>query len=357
MKIHLEDIKHLLQSPENFGGQERWQVQQSFENLYHALALEAPKVICFESPFQLQLAIRRAKGQSAAVSIRNEQFDELGAFLAAGSFPVKVNQRLWDLVGNRIARALFLAFGQEDEVQSRHLRLSPAFQQIEDAVKRENSRLLKEAGVKPEPLAHHPNWLDHKWLTNYREQCNEIPLAKDLLSILDSGLMQAYCFETLVLWCPKPQYVFSENDCLHHEEGPALMWNDHYRLYYWTGVPVPAKLIEAPNSVNKADIEKHRNAEVRRCFQEKLGTERFASLFDLQIIDSDRDGQGNEQFLYRSHEIDPVAGEYIQFAKVTCPTTQRDYFLCVPPHLDNVWDAVAWTFSKTSEEYQPEREV
>jgi len=357
LKLHLEDIKHLLQGPSEIGPKAHMEIIHAFSNLYAALKLPPPNVICFDSPFQLQMAIKRSKGQSISLKVENDSFRLLDDFLAH-SFPLRnINAKLWDLVGNRIARPLFLAFGNEDELWQNHQSLRPAFQQIEDAIDRENSRLLSRDELKTESLAHHPNWRDHQWLESYQGKLSEIPLSEDLAKLYQQGLMQAYCYEGLVMWCPKPVLVQGELDQLHAEDGPALMWHDHYRLYYWHGVPVPSKLIEAPELISRKDIEDYPNAEIRRCFQEKLGTERFASLFDLELIDSDLDLQGNRQFLYRSREIDRVAGEYIQFAKVICPTTHREYFLCVPPHLNNVWDAVAWTFAKDRVEYKPKSEV
>ena len=99
------------------------------------------------------------------------------------------------------------------------------------------------------------------------------------------------------------------------------------------------------------------NAEVRRCYREILGSERFGKLLGIEVVDEDTDRFGYELTLYRTERKDKIAGNYIQFAGVTCPSTARRYFLCVPPHIKSAREAVAWTFGKTPEDYRPEIET
>ncbi|MBA1335896.1 MAG: hypothetical protein HPY66_1714 [Firmicutes bacterium] len=89
---------------------------------------------------------------------------------------------------------------------------------------------------------------------------------------------------------------------------------------------------------------------------EKLGTGRFTQLLDVIEVDRDYVGIGvnkKEAALYRSREIDPIAGEHLQFVNVICHSTEREYMLCVPPDIKDVWTAVGWTFNKTKSEYAP----
>ncbi len=352
------EYKQLLERTPNFGFTNQVRVEQAMSFLYKNMGLEEPKVICFDSPFQLQIAIKLAKFKPVGMRIENESFAELGRFLREEDPGAKVNTKLWNEIGENAARALKLAFANEKKLIDLHERLRPVFHQVEQAVFKKLEEDLQENQQKPELFAHHPNYLDFKWLLHYQDKLNEIPLADTLYQMLEAGLMYAFNFENLVLWCPLPRVVnFNGNgQSLHSEAGPSLAWNRHFTLYHWHGTQVPRKLIEAPALVRAEDIMRVRNAEVRRCFQEILGSERFASLFDLELKDSDLDLQGNKQFLYRSRNQDLVAKEHLQFAKVTCPTSGRQYFLSVPPNIENVWDAVAWTFGKTAQEYQPKAE-
>lgn len=355
--LSYQDLQEVIVRPANFNKAERVQVQLAFEKLYQALGFEDPQVICVSSPLELQIAIKRCLHKPIPFFPDSEAFSALEQQLCESPKLIPINGKLWDLVSNQIARPLCLAFGDENGLEAYMSSLHPVFQELNLTLGRAIKSRLAADGLSPEPLAHHPNWFDLKWLSYYKAHLDQIPLAQELGKILDMGLMQAYCFDKLVLWTAKPSYIATEDNNLHGENHPSIYWNDAFKLYHWNGVPVPAKLIESPQEIRKEDIEHIRNAEVRRSFLEKLGAERFASLFDLQLVDSDIDLRGNRQSLYRSREIDPVAKEHLQFAQVICPTTQRVYFLTVPPHLQNVWEAVSWTFGKSPEEYQPEREV
>jgi hypothetical protein len=77
-------------------------------------------------------------------------------------------------------------------------------------------------------------------------------------------------------------------------------------------------------------------------------------------VDRDTVGVGEYAKVYtllRTREVDPVAEEHIQFVNVICHSTEREYMLCVPPDLRDVWSSVAWTFNQTRGSYRPEVEA
>ena len=341
---------------EQFGSKDLQVLKRNFSALYASIGLAAPVLIILQNPVEYQWAQYHLKTGKADAHLGTREREGVQKHRLEGKAPRSVNLKLWSKIGDTVARSLYSAFGDESELQAHHHQWQAIFQTFEDAI---NRKLEAEFGAHQLKVAladHHPNWLDYKWLAYYYKQFQHVDLAEELWAILEAGLMKASCYEGLVLVCLKPRQVQLDEGRLHNEEGPALSW-DGLKLYYWRGIPVPEKLIESPEEVSRADIDRYQNAEVRRCFQEALGGERFAALFDLEMIDSDFDLQGNKQFLYRSREVDPVAKEYLQFAKVTCPSTHRNYFLCVPPDIKDVWQAVAWTFSKEKEDYRPSREV
>ena len=219
-------------------------------------------------------------------------------------------------------------------------------EQLDGAVEKESQK-RGQAWQAPDQ---HPHWYDAVWLE--REKA---PAGLD--QAVKGGLLYGAAYEETFVGCMVPQEVRrNAAGQWHAEEGPALRWEGG-ALYYWHGVPVPEQLIENPETVTRAEVMQERNAEVRRCYQERLGAERFSELFDLQEVDADTDLQGRRQQLLRTAHVDDIAGEPLQFARVTCPTTQRIYYLCVPPHLENVWAAVAWTFGKEAAAYRPEKET
>ncbi|MCH2214032.1 MAG: hypothetical protein MK086_02565 [Flavobacteriales bacterium] len=204
----------------------------------------------------------------------------------------------------------------------------------------------------------YPSFADWDWV-KYHRGINSIFRLVDCLSkeyerFLDTGLFGAFLFDRVAILMPKPSFI-SKNDelVLHNEDGPAVQWKDGTSLCFWNGVEIPLKLICHPEKVTSEDILKETNAEVRRCYQEALGSEKFGSLLGLEALDRKSDRFGNELILYRTKERDKLAGGYIYFAKVVCPSTGRIYFLCVPPGFNTVEEAVSWTFGKTPGEYQP----
>jgi hypothetical protein len=134
-----------------------------------------------------------------------------------------------------------------------------------------------------------------------------------------------------------------------------MAWPDGWAMWMWHGVRVPEKLILHPETYTREDYLKEKNAEVRRAVQERLG-DSFPKLLDLIEVDRQKVGTGvhaKEAALLRTREPDPVAGVYIQYVNVLCHSTEREYMLCVPDSIKDAWEAVAWTFGKTKEEYDP----
>jgi|GEM_PF-3046982 len=221
---------------------------------------------------------------------------------------------------------------------------------------------LKQTGLDSVEFAAHPSFADRDWLDFYRS-CSalfgfENPIPTSYSNLIDNGLFSGFFFRDFTVLVPKPVHIHkNDNLVLHHEEHAAVSWPDKTHLAYWNGVEVPLSLITEPERITAADILNETNAEVRRCYQEKLGSEKFGSLLGLMDLDKKTDRFGNELVLYRTKKIDELAGDFIYFAKVVCPSTGRIYFLCVPPGMSSVEEAVSWTFGKTPEDYTPSIET
>ena len=211
-------------------------------------------------------------------------------------------------------------------------------------------------------VAHHPSALDADWLTFHEQQLgaftnNTLPWA--LYNLVTQGLWFGTFARNEALICPFPDTIqLDDAGRLHCEDGPALYWSgDNYGQFFWHGLAVPGKLIAAPESVTREDIMMENNAEVRRCFHEILGSDRFGQLLGLEVLHEKTDRFGQLQQLLRTRERDRLCGDHIYFARVTCPTSHRQYYLCVPPGMRTVDEAVAWTFGKTASTYRPEVET
>jgi hypothetical protein len=114
------------------------------------------------------------------------------------------------------------------------------------------------------------------------------------------------------------------------------------------------KLIHFPEMITKEDLQNETNAEIRRCFQEKLGDNIFAELLGVVTLETTTDRQGKPLLFKETKDIDPVAEEKIKYIVVTDTSTERQYYLCVPPEITSAREGLAWTGWKGSwEEYNP----
>lgn len=148
----------------------------------------------------------------------------------------------------------------------------------------------------------------------------------------------------------------TDSGILHSSFGPSLQWADE-KYYFYSGWWIPSMFYENPSKVSPATVLGEKNVEKRRAYMEILGSSRYAELLDLEIRDQSIDRFGNFIELYRTRTADALAGEHLQFVKVTCPSTGRNYMLCVPPHILSAVEAVAWTFGKHPDEYNPVEET
>ena len=155
--------------------------------------------------------------------------------------------------------------------------------------------------------------------------------------------------------CTQPS-VFSLDDRrrLHSSSGPAFMWLNDIRDYYWHGVHVESYVVEKPESITVLDIETETNTEVRRVKIERFGQVRY--LLDSWVREIHRDDYGT---LYRR---DVPGDEPLSMVKVVNATPEpdgsfKDYFLRVPPTMRTAKEAVAWTFGKSPDNYEPEKET
>ena len=117
--------------------------------------------------------------------------------------------------------------------------------------------------------------------------------------------------------------------------------------YAWHGVLVPEEVILAPEMLTRADFLNEQNVEVRRAIQERMG-QRFVPELDGQVIDSSEHGTLYE---VRLPEDDPE--EVARYVQVQDASTERQYFLRVPPTIQTAAEAVAWSFGLSVEDYHP----
>jgi hypothetical protein len=170
----------------------------------------------------------------------------------------------------------------------------------------------------------------------------ELELWTKWKQLIDSNVYDTIQMDGLCVVMSMPKIVhINENKRLHCENGPCVEWKDGYKGYAWNGIIVPDFWITNKEKLTKEIIINEKNAEKRRCIQEILGGE-FIKKLDVELIDSDKEDELPIE-LYRTKQPDDIINEHIYYLKVVCPSTNREYFLCVPES-KNVWEAKAWTF-------------
>jgi hypothetical protein len=140
-----------------------------------------------------------------------------------------------------------------------------------------------------------------------------------------------------------------EQGRLHSEDGIAIQYADGMGIYAWHGVPCPERYIWG--NLTRADWLGERNLERRRVIEERLGPERLMALLGGRRIDQSRRGKLIEIDLPDDPER---VAHYLQ---VRDPSTNRQYYLRVPPSITNADEAVAWTFGLDAAAYQPDQEA
>jgi hypothetical protein len=137
---------------------------------------------------------------------------------------------------------------------------------------------------------------------------------------------------------------------LHNATGKCVEYPDGWGFYAWHGVRAPEKVILAPESLTREDFLNERNIEARRLIQERMG-QRFVWELEGKFIDG-----GPQGVLY---EVDlPGDPERVaRYVHVQDASTPHQYYLRVPPTIQTVAEAIAWSFNMSVEEYHPAKET
>ena len=165
----------------------------------------------------------------------------------------------------------------------------------------------------------------------------------------EAGLWVFYVMPAEVVAVEQPALRVA-GDQLHCENGPAVAWAGGERYWFWRGVQVPRRVVEAPETLTTREIGDEPNAEVRRVMLERFGFERFMRASGARVVQQDDYGK-----LWRR---DLVGDEPLVMVEVENSTPEPDgstktYMLRVPPTIRTARGAVAWSFGYGSRAYAP----
>lgn len=142
-----------------------------------------------------------------------------------------------------------------------------------------------------------------------------------------------------------------EQGRLHSANGMCIQYRDGWGFYAWHGTRCPEKLILHPEQITPEEWMNERNLEIRRIMQERIGNERFVEMFGGKCIDQ---GQRADLIEVKLRD-DPE--KVARFVRVKDASTERVYYLRVPPTFDQADAALAWTFGLGEQDYQPVQEA
>ena len=164
-------------------------------------------------------------------------------------------------------------------------------------------------------------------------------------------MVSGYWFgKDVALVVRKPRLLAFDNaGRLHSDTGRCVEYPDGWGFYAWHGVPVSERVITAPEELNRDDFFGAANVEARRIIQERLGA-RFVEEVGARFI-----AGGTQGVLYEV-ELPEDPERVARYVQVADPSTGREYYLRVPPGVNTVDEAVAWTFGLSSSEYHPAQE-
>ena len=141
-----------------------------------------------------------------------------------------------------------------------------------------------------------------------------------------------------------------EQGRLHGEDAPAIGYPDGWGVYRWHEVSVPEYVIMRPHEITPEKILKEENTEIARIMLERYGQDNFIRDGGFSKVQSDDYGE-----LYR---VDFPHDEPIVAVKVKDASTDREYFLYVPPYIWTAHAGVAWTFGYDNvSDYNPDKET
>ena len=161
-------------------------------------------------------------------------------------------------------------------------------------------------------------------------------------------------FASVCIMTEKPTALHRDAEHrLHNVSGPAIDYGGTWGVWAWHGVRVPESVIKG--NYTAQDCLKEKNAEVKRVMIERMGRDAFFAAAGGQVLHRDTDGQGNQRELVRVPMPEAEAGHLLA-VHVICPSTDRHYYLSVPPTVNTCQAAVAATFGLTEAQYRPEIE-
>jgi hypothetical protein len=158
-----------------------------------------------------------------------------------------------------------------------------------------------------------------------------------------------------------PRISLDENNRLHSKLHKSVQFIDDSGYYFINGVMFENKELWqniVDKTINPQEIMNIENQERKAIAIKEIGFDKIIDMLgeNAKCIDISKkktiiDGKLQEV----ENELWEITGLYrfitIKTVKVICPSTNKTYFLDVPPDMTNANEAIAWTFNMDTKEY------
>jgi len=151
--------------------------------------------------------------------------------------------------------------------------------------------------------------------------------------------------QDLAIIMDRPSHIrMDENNVLHAEDRPSVLYRDGFAVYSWHGLRVPREWIMEKEKLTAQKALSQDNIEMRRAACEIVGWSKILEDLNYSVVEKDEDEQ-----IGTLVEVDlPDAGKE-KFLMVKCGTG-RDFAIPVPPDMKTALEANAWTFGLNPED-------
>jgi hypothetical protein len=315
-------------------------VQDSVNDLYSLIDLEAPALVHCQSPWQMAYMVASFKkiGKFEGNNLRNNLWNNLGNNLR-NNLGNNLRNNLWNNLGNNLGNNLRnnlrnnlwnnLGNNLRNNLGN-NLRNNLWNNLRDNELDKEFAQFAKDS---------HNYWTFYSqwylyWLSfydfprsigiKYTEEENK---QLDIWLEVSRSVFGCATYEGICFVCERPTTLTVDaQGRLHNELGPALAFSDGYELYYWHGIQLLPEDYSKPLEVKRIDNES--NVEVRRALIEKYGQAKY-------LLDSGAEKLHEDDFgvLYRKQL---TGDESIFMVKVVNSSPEpdgsfKDYFLGIDP--------------------------
>jgi hypothetical protein len=155
----------------------------------------------------------------------------------------------------------------------------------------------------------------------------------------------------------KTLYLFRKPKELHRDKrgrlhsilGPAFLYRDGKGFNFIHGVQVSENIVLHPEALTKRDWYYEKNLEVRRIIQDQM-KERFVTEIGGKVIKKHKDLRIGEII---EIDISPDPEKIARYLHAQDWSTDRMYFLRIPPSISDPMEAQAWTYAVNIKDLKP----